>query len=43
MIGLRILKNPLEKTRISYKAMKKRAEIDADPEMESEPVPDFSS
>ena len=43
MIGFRILKNPLEKTRISHKAMKKRVEVDADPEMESEPVPDFSS
>ena len=40
MIGFRIQKNPLEKTRISRRTMKKRPEIEEDPEMESEPIPD---
>ena len=45
MIGFRIQKNTLEKTRISHRTMKKRPEIDIDegPEMECEPVPDFTS
>ena len=43
MIGFRIQKNPLEKTRISRRTMKKRPEIDEDPEMESESVPDLTS
>ena len=43
MIGFRIQKNPLEKTRISRRTMKKSPEIDEDPEMESESVPDLSS
>ena len=40
MIGFRIQKTPLEKTRISRRTMKKRPEIEEDPEMESEPIPD---
>ena len=43
MIGFRIQKNPLEKTRISHRTMKKRPEIDEDPEEENEAVPDLTS
>jgi len=43
MIGFRIQKNPLEKTKISRRTMKEECPEIEDPEMESEPVPDLTS
>jgi ATP-dependent Lon protease len=44
MIGFRIQKNPLEKTRISRMPVKgRRPEIDEDPEEESGSIPDLTS